>query len=92
MNLVVTTYQQNTFCVAGATLAAGNTSTIAYVCLSGDKKGRVRGHFERIWPRNEVEETEAAWRVECQMRAEREGIRVAAAQRVASRLGSHAGD
>ena len=90
MNLVVTTYQQNMFCVAGATLVVENMSTVVYVSLSGDNRGRVRGHFERIWTRSDVEEMRAAWFFECELKAERERTRVAAAERVAKQSAEEA--
>ena len=90
MNLVVTTYQQNMFGVIGATLAAENTSTVAYVSLSGDNSGRVRGHFERIWTRSGVDEMRAALVFECELKTERERTRVAAAERAAKQLAEEA--
>ena len=43
VNLVVTTYQQDEFCVAGSTGSVQDTSSVVYVCLSGHSHARVRG-------------------------------------------------
>ena len=86
VNLVVTTYQQDKFCVAGSTGSVEDTSSVVYVCLSGDSDARVRGHFERMWTKKDVDENRRAWHVECEMRAERENARGAAADRSAKQL------
>ena len=82
VTLVVTTYQQDEFCVAGSTGSVEDTSSVVYVCLSGDCGARVRGHFERMWTKKEVDENRRAWDVECEMRA----ASAAAAERSAKQL------
>ena len=86
VNLVVTTYQQDEFCVAGSTGSVGDTSAVVYVCLSGDSHARVRGHVARMWTWKEVDENRRAWDVECEMRAAREDARAAAADLPARQL------
>ena len=83
VNLVVTTYTNNEFRYAGATSTGHNLTSIVHVCLGDDRTGRVRGHFERMWKVSEIDESQEAWSVECDMQAERKRLREAEDQVVA---------
>ena len=67
-------------------MTSSDKSAVVYVCLGGDDSGRVRGHFERIWKRNDFEESRIVWILECEMRAEEKQRQVAAAEEAAEQV------
>ena len=56
INLAVSTYTNQEFRYAGATMTGENLTSIVHVCLADEGTGRVRGHFERMWKRTEMDD------------------------------------
>ena len=54
-SLVTAVFNDGSFEYRGKSSRAGPNSTLVFVCLRDDGRGRQRGHFERMWPTAEFE-------------------------------------
>ena len=64
VDLVITTYQNGVFKVAGSTFREESPSSLVYVSLNDNGATRMRGHFERIWPCSRLIDYRNAWTVD----------------------------
>ena len=71
-NLVITKYSTQAFHIVASVSHMDVNRPIVYVSFNGI----LRGHFERIWPKEDIEQLEIAWRVQQEEELRREQARV----------------
>ena len=65
VSLVVSTYTEGVFQVAGCSVHDKQLQSPVYVSINKGNKKNFRGHFERIWPSNVIHHYRNAWNDAC---------------------------